>query len=101
MQLSTVYQGKNKSVQFTVDPYYLISAGAKLSIFDGNGSLSVRGTDVFDTVLINFSSDEPFLQKGFYSLELSTIYVGFTYNFGKSKYKTRQRREREKKRNPK
>lgn len=96
LQLSGIYQGKSENVQFTIEPYYMINAGAKLTVLDGNGAITVNGTDIFDTVKLDFSSTQPYPQKGFYTFEISTIYVGFTYNFGSSKYKARGRKERDK-----
>ena len=95
-QLSSIYRGKNKNIQFTVEPYYMVNAGAKLSVLNGNGSISLRGTDIFDTVNLDFYATQPFAQKGNYELEISTIYFGFTYNFGSNKFKNRKRKEREK-----
>ncbi|QNM87006.1 TonB-dependent receptor [Polaribacter pectinis] len=94
-QLSSSYRGKSEGVQFKVDPYFLLNASARLSIFDGNGALSIRATDIFDNYKLAFSSTNPFPQTGNFSLEYSSIYLGFSYNFGSGKNRERDRKYRE------
>lgn len=94
-QLSGSYRGKSKDIQFKVAPYVLINASARLSILNGNGSLSLRGTDIFDGYKLDFSATNPFLQTGYFTLEYSSIYLGFSYNFGGGKNRERDRKYRE------
>ena len=94
-QLSSVYRGKNESVQFKINPYFVVNAAAQLSILDGNGSISLRGTDIFDGYKLDFSATNPFPQTGQYTLEYSSIYLGFSYDFGNGKNRARNRKYRE------
>ena len=94
-QLSSSYRGKSQSVQFKINPYFILNAAAQLSVLDGNGSLSLRGTDIFDNYKLAFSSTNPFQQTGSFTLEYSSIYLGFSYDFGSGKNRARERKERE------
>jgi outer membrane receptor protein involved in Fe transport len=95
-QLSASYKGKSEDVQFKVKPLFLVNASARLSILKGKGSLSIRGTDVFNKYKLDFSATNPFPQTGYYTLEYSSIYLGFSYNFGSGKNRERDRKQREK-----
>ncbi len=95
LQLSGSYRGKSEGVQFKVKPYLLINTSARLSVLKGNGSLSIRGTDIFNGYILDFSATNPFPQTGNYTLEYSSIYVGFSYNFGNGKNRERDRKYRE------
>ena len=95
LQLSGSYTGRSETVQYKVKPIFFVNAAARLSILEGNGSLSLRGTDIFDMYKLDFSSTNPFPQTGHYILEYSTIYFGFSYNFGSGKNRERDRKYRE------
>jgi hypothetical protein len=94
--LSGSYTGESESVQFKVKPYFLVNASASVSVLDGNGSLSLRGTDIFDGYKLDFSATNPFPQTGHYTLEYNSVYLGFSYNFGNGKNRERNRKYREK-----
>jgi outer membrane receptor protein involved in Fe transport len=94
-QLSSVYRGKSEGVQFKTNPYFVINTAVQLSILKGNGAISLRGTDIFDGYKLDFSATNPFAQTGKYSLEYSAIYLGFSYNFGSGKNRSRNRKYRE------
>ncbi len=94
-QLSSVYRGKNENVQFKINPYFVVNAAAQLSILNGSGAISLRGTDIFDGYKLNFSTTNPFSQTGQYTLEYSSIYLGFSYDFGNGKNRARTRKYRE------
>ena len=95
-QLSSSYRGESEGVQFKVKPYFMVNASARVSVFDGNGSLSLRGTDIFNGYKLDFSTTNPFPQTGYYTLEYNAIYLGFSYNFGNGKNRERNRKYREK-----
>ncbi|ARV16784.1 TonB-dependent receptor domain-containing protein [Polaribacter sp. SA4-12] len=94
-QLSSVYRGKSEGVQFKTKPYCVINAAAQLSVLKGNGAISLRGTDIFDGYKLDFSATNPFTQTGEFTLEYSSVYLGFSYNFGGGKNRARNRKHRE------
>ncbi|QOD60555.1 TonB-dependent receptor [Polaribacter haliotis] len=94
-QLSSSYRGTYKNVLVKVEPYLLVNASARYSILKGKGSLSLRATDIFDNYKLDFSTTNPFPQNGQFTLEYSSIYLGFSYNFGGGKNRERDRKYRE------
>jgi len=72
-------------VQFKVNPYFLVNASARWSILKGKGAINLRGTDLFYNLKLAFSSSNPFPQTGSFTLEYSSIYLAFLYNFGSGK----------------
>jgi outer membrane receptor protein involved in Fe transport len=93
--LSASYRGENETVLAKINDYFLVNVAARYSILKGDGSITLRGTDIFDGYKINFLSTNPFQQIGQYTLEYSSVYLGFTYNFGKGKNRERARKYRE------
>ena len=93
--LSASYKGENENVLAKIDDYFLVNAAVRYTVFDGNGSISLRGTDIFDGYKLDFSTTNPFPQIGQFTLEYSSIYLGFTYNFGSGKNRERDRKYRE------
>lgn len=87
-QLSGSYKGKSENVQFKVNPYFLVNASARWSVLKGKGAINLRGTDIFDNFKQAISSSNPFPQTGSFTLEYSSIYLGFSYNFGGGKKRT-------------
>ncbi|CAM1367576.1 Outer membrane receptor proteins, mostly Fe transport [Tenacibaculum sediminilitoris] len=94
-QLSGTYRGKSKNIQYSVQPYTMINAAARLKIFSGKGCITLRGTDIFNNVNFDYTSYNPFIQKGKYTLEYNSIYLGFSYNFGSGKNKIKGRKYRD------
>ncbi|WP_417785304.1 TonB-dependent receptor domain-containing protein [Tenacibaculum sp.] len=95
LQLSGIFRGKSENIQYTVQPYTMINAGARLKVFEGKGSITLRGTDIFNNVNFDYTSNTPFIQKGKYTLEYNSIYLGFSYNFGSGKNKSKSRKYRD------
>ncbi|MGG8495231.1 TonB-dependent receptor domain-containing protein [Tenacibaculum sp. TC6] len=94
-QLTAIHKGTSKNVQFEVKPYTMINIGASLSVLDGKGTVTFRGTDIFNGLNYDYSSESPFPQVGHYDLEYDTVFLGFSYNFGSSKNKSRTRKYRD------
>lgn len=94
-QLSGIFRGKSKNIQYSIEPYTMINAGARLKLFDGKGSITLRSTDIFNNVNFDYTSNTPFMQKGKYTLEYNSVYLGFSYNFGSGKNKSKGRKYRD------
>ncbi|WP_440121238.1 TonB-dependent receptor domain-containing protein [Tenacibaculum sp. Ill] len=94
-QLSCIFRGKSENIQYTVQPYTMINAAARLKIINGKGSITLRGTDIFNNVNFDYRSNNPFMQKGKYTLENNSVYLGFSYNFGSGKNKSKSRKYRD------
>ncbi|CAL2090541.1 outer membrane beta-barrel protein [Tenacibaculum sp. 190524A02b] len=96
LQLTSIYRGESKNVQFTIKPYASVNIGASMNLFNDKGTLTLRGTDIFNKINYEFSSDDsPYLQNGKYNLEYNSVYIGFAYNFGGGKTNKRSRKYRE------
>ncbi len=92
---TSIYRGNKKGIQFTRNNLYMFNASARLSVFDEKGAISLRGSDIFNTLNFTFSSTQPLPQIGSSDQEFRSIYLGFSYNFGGNKYNARKRKERE------
>ncbi|MGG6231888.1 TonB-dependent receptor domain-containing protein [Tenacibaculum sp. SDUM215027] len=94
-QLSGIFRGKSENIQYTVQPYTMINAAARLKILNGKGSITLRSSDIFNNVNFDYTSNNPFMQKGKYILEYNSVYLGFAYNFGSGKNKSKSRKYRD------
>ena len=94
LQWFTMYRGANRNLQFDVKPMWKMDLGARLNILDGNGTLSARVSDIFNTMFFGFESNRPFDSAGEFRWESRTAYLGFSYNFGGGKNEKRQRKNR-------
>jgi outer membrane receptor protein involved in Fe transport len=93
--LSASYRGNNENVLTKIDDYFLVNVSARYKVLDGNGTITLRGTDIFDGYKLDFSTTNPFPQVGQFTLEYTSIFLGFTYNFGRGKNRERDRKYRE------
>ncbi len=94
-QLTSSYRGRSEGVQFKVKPYFVVNTSARLSVLNDHGAITLRATDIFDGYQLDFTSTNPFPQTGKFTLEYSSIYLGFNYSFGKGKNRERNRKYRE------
>ena len=78
-----------------LDAFFLVNVAARYKVLDGDGTVTLRGTDIFDGYKLAFSTTNPFPQVGQFTLEYSSVYLGFSYNFGKGKNRARDRKYRE------
>ncbi|NER12266.1 TonB-dependent receptor [Leptobacterium flavescens] len=90
------YRGKNKTLQFDVEPMYFINAGARYSFAQGKGTLSLNFNDVFNTMQFAFNGRLPFRQTGDFNWESNTVYGGVSYRFGSGKNRALRRKNRDK-----
>ncbi len=95
LQLNLNYRGESKNIQFEIEPYTRIDLAASLAVLNKRGTIQARAIDLFNQVNYDFTSTNPFPQRGNLNLEYNQVYLEFTYNFGGSKVKSRERRERD------
>lgn len=89
------YRGKNKGLQFEVDPMYFVNLGARYSLWDGKGTFSINYNDIFDTMKFAIDGNRPYRQVGAFNWESNTVYVGLSYRFGGGKYRAKSRKQRD------
>ncbi len=90
------YRGKNKTLQFDIEPMYFINLGARVSFAQGKGSFSLNYNDILDSMEFAFNGRRPFVQVGGFNWESNTIQGSLTYRFGGGKYRAKSRKDRDK-----
>lgn len=71
-----------------------IDAGARYSLLNNKLSLSLRVSDIFNTMKARFTGDYPYAQAGEFSWESRTAYLGASFTFGGSKARAMTRKAR-------
>ena len=94
-QLFALYRGGGESIQFKVDPMWMINTGASLNVLKGKGTVSLRVNDIFKGMKFKFESENPYPYSGQFNWESRTAYVGFMYRFGSGKNKAKRRKSRD------
>ena len=89
------YRGKNKGVQFEMDPIYFVNLGMRYSFIDNKANFSLNFNDVFDNMKAKFKGSRPFIQEGKFQWESQTIQASLSYRFGSGKYKAKSRKQRD------
>ncbi len=94
-QLFAMYRGGGESIQFKVDPMWMINTGASLNVLKGKGTVSLRVNDIFEGMKFKFESENPYPFDGQFNWESRTAYLGFMYRFGGGKNKAKRRKSRD------
>ena len=94
-QLFAMYRGGGQSIQFKVDPMWMINTGASYNILKGKGTITFRVNDIFEGMKFAFESENPYPSQGQFNWESRTAYLGFQYSFGGGKNKARNRKNRD------
>lgn len=89
------YRGPVDGVQNETKNMYKIDSGARYTLLDNKMSLSVRFSDMFNTMRYGFESENPFPQEGEFRWESRTVYFGLNYMFGGGKNRAMQRKQRD------
>ncbi|RXG21157.1 TonB-dependent receptor domain-containing protein [Leeuwenhoekiella aequorea] len=90
-----MFRGPNKGIQFENKSMFMTNIGARYSIFEGKGTISINYNDIFNTMKARFNGTNPYLIQGQFNWESNTVYAGFNYRFGDSKYRAKRRKNRE------
>lgn len=94
-QLSSMYRGRDLRLQFVREPMWRVDMGASQTIMKGNGTLTFRFSDVFNSFNFTFDGDKPIKRAGQFKWETQTAYIGFNYRFGTGKNKAIERKQRD------
>lgn len=94
-QLFGLYRSPSQMLQIDADEMYFINAGARYSIFNKKGTLSLNFNDIFNTQQFSFVADLPYSQRGTFKPESQSVYLGFAYRFGGGKNAALKRKNRD------
>ena len=94
-QLFAMYRGGGESLQFEIEPMWMINTGASYNVLKGKGTITFRVNDIFKGMRFNFKSKVPYIQDGEFNWESRTAYLGFSYRFGSGKNKAKRRKHRD------
>lgn len=93
LQLSAYYSSATVSGLFRQLPAYLINLGAKKTVLNGKGTVSIRLNDIFDTARfranLDYANVNMYWENEWESRRLS---LSFDYKFGNTKIKTARKR---------
>lgn len=95
LQLFSMYRGGGESIQFKVEPMWMVNLGGSIDVLNGNGTISLRVNDIFEGMKFAFESVNPYPSNGQFNWESRTAYLGFMYKFGKGKNKAKSRKSRD------
>lgn len=94
-QLFGFYRGRDLGLQFEREPMWKMDVGASYNILQGQGTISTRFSDIFNSMNFGFDGSRPYPQTGQFNWESQTLYIGFNYRFGGGKYRALQRKRRD------
>lgn len=94
LQLFGMYRGPNESIQWTVQPRYMVNTGVSYKVFQKKGTVSFRVNDIFNTMKFAFESSNFYPSHGGFHWESRTAYLGYSHNFGQGDFKARSRKKR-------
>ncbi|WP_264522232.1 outer membrane beta-barrel family protein [Flavobacterium sp. N1994] len=95
-QLFGMYRGQEQGLQFLRKSMYKTDLGASYNILKGQGTISARASDIFNTMNFSFDGTLPYKQEGAFYWESQSVYLGFSYRFGGGKNAALQRKQRDK-----
>ncbi|MEO6693892.1 MAG: outer membrane beta-barrel family protein, partial [Ignavibacteria bacterium] len=101
-QLSYFYTGKRISANSTVKPMQSLDAAIKKDFFDRKMSVSIRVSDIFNTMKFKTITNDPaYIQESFRRRNSRAAYLTLTFNIGsKDKNNDRKKRRNENEREP-
>ena len=90
-----MYRGKDLGLQFVRKPMYKTDIGSTYTVLKGQGSITARVNDVFNTMNFSFEGNIPYKQEGAFYWESRGFYLGFNLTFGGGKNSALQRKQRD------
>lgn len=88
-----MYMSALQTLQFKIEDQYFVNVGARYNFMNDKASVSLNFNDIFDTRIMELSTENPVPQVGKIKPESRNVQVGFTYRFGSGKDKARDRKE--------
>ncbi|OUS02096.1 TonB-dependent receptor [Flavobacteriales bacterium 33_180_T64] len=90
------YRGKNKTLQFDIDPMYFVNLGMRYSFLEDNrATFGFNYNDVLNSMKFAFDGTRPFPQTGEFNWESNTWNITLNYRFGGGKYRAKSRKNRD------
>ncbi|GGD25874.1 outer membrane beta-barrel family protein [Hyunsoonleella pacifica] len=94
--LFTMYRGKEKGIQFTREPMFMLNTGMRYSFLEQQrATLSFNYSDIFNTMNFEFNSTTPYPAMGQFNWESNTWNIALSYRFGGGKYRALRRKQRD------
>lgn len=90
-----MYRGKNKTIQFDMEPMLMVNVGMRYTFLEGKANFSLNYNDIFNTMFAEFSSTNPLLQRGQFNWESQQVSARLSYRFGGGKYRAKSRKRRD------
>ncbi len=93
LQLFGFYRSRGVTAQGTMFPMYWSDLGFRKPVFGGQGAISLRVSDIFNTRRFKFEIADAELEVASeFQRQSQAIYVGFSYKIGKSDRSKKQER---------
>jgi iron complex outermembrane receptor protein len=89
------YKGKNKTLQFDIEPMYFVNLGARINFLEDKATFSFNYNDIFNTMKFQATGTKPFKQDVEFNWESNTWNVSLSYRFGGGKYRAKSRKNRD------
>lgn len=94
-QLFGMYVGPQKTLQFDIQDFYFMNAGARYSFLNDKASLSINFNDIFKTNEQHITTDRPVPQTAYFNPDSQQINLTFSYRFGGGKNRALERKQRD------
>lgn len=94
-QLVSLYRGAYTNLQYRRLAFHFINIGARYTVFEGNGTLSINFNDIFKTQQNSFEGERPVLQEGVFDWDSRTVFLGYSHRFGNGKNQSLKRKKRD------
>ncbi|WP_306353484.1 TonB-dependent receptor domain-containing protein [Flavobacterium sp. '19STA2R22 D10 B1'] len=89
------YRGPVNGIQNNGKEMKKIDVGGRYSLLKDKLTMSVRFNDVFNSMKYAFDSQNPYPQRGQFTWESQSVFIGINYLFGGGKNRSLQRKQRD------
>jgi outer membrane receptor protein involved in Fe transport len=95
LQLNSMFNGPSVMAQATRSSFYTVDLGIRKELLDRKASLSIRLSDVFNTMSFKIKTNDPTIKANMeFKRETRILYVTFTYKINEGiKQRERQRQQ--------